>query len=341
MVEQAQKPLVTITGISGFLGSQTALTFLKDGKYRVRGTVRSTSNAAKIDPIKAAFGDYFNQMELVEADLLDEASIINACAGATFVIHTASPFHFAQQTKEELIKPAVDGTIAVMKGCNQHKVKRVVITSSVAAIAACAEADKPKDGGLIDESYWSNPDREEGLNAYFESKTLAEKAAWDYQAGLPEAERFEIATICPVFIMGPSICAGDGTSEAWMRGALDGSKDKIPGRGVSFVDVRDVALAHLKAAEIAAAANLRFILMEGQHYCKDGYDILVKYNEKGFKVPTEEEEPRQPLDHACTNARSKEILGIQYTTLEKTFTDMADSMIAAGRVEVKTGESKA
>ena len=119
-------------------------------------------------------------MELVEADLLDEASIINACAGATYVIHTASPFHFSQKTKEELIKPAVEGTTAVMKACKQHGVKRVVITSSVAAVASVAPEDAPKDGALFDESYWTNPGRPGGVSAYFESKTLAEKAAWDF-----------------------------------------------------------------------------------------------------------------------------------------------------------------
>ena len=92
MVESAEKPLVVITGVSGYLGSQTCLEFLKTGNYRVRGTVRSTSNAAKIDPLKAGFGEYFDQLELVEADLLNEESMINACAGSTYVVHTASPY---------------------------------------------------------------------------------------------------------------------------------------------------------------------------------------------------------------------------------------------------------
>merc|ERR1712146_497834 len=93
----------------------------------------------------------------------------------------------------------------------------------------------------------SNPDRPGGISPYFESKTLAERAAWEFQAALPESEKFEIATINPVFVMGPSICASDGTSEAWMASALDGSKTKIPGGATSFVDVRDCAIAHLRA----------------------------------------------------------------------------------------------
>merc|ERR1712151_308430 len=99
-------------------------------------------------------------------------------------------------------------------------------------------------------------------------------------------------------------------------------------------DVRDCAIAHLKAIEVADAANKRFILAEGQHYCKEAYDALAaKFNSQGYKVPTEEEE-RTPADPGCTNARSKEVLGIQYTALAATMTDMADSMIAAGKVKV-------
>merc|ERR1719464_687511 len=153
MVEANQKPLVTITGVSGYLGSQTALVFLKDGNYRVRGTVRSTSNATKIEPLKAGFGEWFDKIELVEADLLDEASIIKACEGATYVIHTASPF-LPALPEEELVKPAVEGTMAVMKACTQHKVKRVVVTSSVASIAGVAKKDAPADGEMFNESHW-------------------------------------------------------------------------------------------------------------------------------------------------------------------------------------------
>ena len=89
------KPIVTITGVTGFIGSQVCLQFLKDGSYQVRGTVRSISNAKKIDPLKAAFGKYFNQLELVEADLLNEFTIKEAIMGSQYVVHTASPFPFS------------------------------------------------------------------------------------------------------------------------------------------------------------------------------------------------------------------------------------------------------
>ena len=85
------KPIVTITGISGYVGAQTCLYFLKNGSFKVRGTVRSLNNPKKIEPLKRAFGEYFDQLELVEADLLDEKSMIQAMEGSTYIVHTASP----------------------------------------------------------------------------------------------------------------------------------------------------------------------------------------------------------------------------------------------------------
>jgi len=173
------KPVVTITGISGYIGSHVTLLFLQDGGYRVRGTVRDKNNAAKLEPLKEAFGEeLYNQLELVEADLLNEQSMIDALAGSTYVVHVASPF-FMSDDPEKLITPAVNGTIAAMKGCQAAGVRRCVITSSCAAIQCTAEADKPADR-IYDESHWSNPDRPEGMLNYLKSKTLAEKAAWDF-----------------------------------------------------------------------------------------------------------------------------------------------------------------
>ena len=129
------KPIVTITGISGYVGAQTCLYFLKNGSFKVRGTVRSLNNPKKIEPLKRAFGEYFDQLELVEADLLDEKSMIQAMEGSTYIVHTASPFPIENPKNEDvLIKPAVEGTLAVMKAAQINKVKRVVVTSSVAAI---------------------------------------------------------------------------------------------------------------------------------------------------------------------------------------------------------------
>ena len=134
MVESS-KPTVVITGVSGYLGSHVALVFLKDGSYNVRGTVRDTKNPAKIEPLKKAFGDLFESLTLVEADLNNEESIFGALAGANLVVHTASPYPLAPPRNEnDLINPAVNGTVSVLKACHLNKVKRLVITSSTVAI---------------------------------------------------------------------------------------------------------------------------------------------------------------------------------------------------------------
>lgn len=323
------KPVVVITGVSGYLGAQVGLAFLKDGSYRVRGTVRSTSNEEKIKPLKDGFGDLFDQIELVEADLTDEASLLSACAGATYVIHTASPFHF----KGDCVGPAVAGANAIMKACTAHGVKRVVITSSSVSVQCPAKEDAPPQGTPFTEENWSNPDRPEGLMDYFKSKTLAEKAAWDYQAANPG---FDLSVINPVFIMGPSFTSGDGTSEAFQKAILDGTKTEIPVGGTGIVDVRDVALAHLRCIQVPEAANKRFLLNSHRVMYKDIYGWLAaKYNDKGAKVATSMAAGDEPTEFdLLANTRSKEVLGIVYTDMEKTFIDGADSLIARGQVKL-------
>jgi nucleoside-diphosphate-sugar epimerase len=126
--------------------------------------------------LQKGFGEYyFSQLELVEADLNDETSLLSACAGATYIVHTASPpIHF----QGDCVGPAVRGMTAVMKACTQHQsVKRCVVTSSVAAILCTAKEDKPVPPDAFNETHWSNPDRPEGLINYERSKTLAEKTA--------------------------------------------------------------------------------------------------------------------------------------------------------------------
>ena len=135
MVESAdQKPLVTITGISGYIGGEVTKQFLENGNYRIRGTVRNPTDEAKLAPLREAFGEeLFSKIELVAADLLDEASLENAIKGSDYVVHVASPFFFSDDA-DSLIKPAVDGTTFVMKACQKAAIKRCVITSSCASV---------------------------------------------------------------------------------------------------------------------------------------------------------------------------------------------------------------
>ena len=147
---------------------------MKNGSFKVRGTVRSRTNEAKIAPLKQAFGDYFDQLELVEADLLDEDSLFKAIEGSIFVVHTASPVLIGKPKNEDvLIKPAVEGTMAVVRAAHKNRVKRVVITSSVAAIYV--SPDKNKMEFSVED--WTDLKL---ASPYEKSKTMAEKAAWDF-----------------------------------------------------------------------------------------------------------------------------------------------------------------
>lgn len=136
MVESA-KPLVLITGISGYIGGQILAMFVTGegaGKYRMRGTVRSLNNHEKLKPLKDSLKSAFDEVELVEADLTDELSIDRAVSGCQYVVHTASPVSTDSTNFEAIIRPAVNGTEFVMKACQKYGVKRVVMTSSRSAI---------------------------------------------------------------------------------------------------------------------------------------------------------------------------------------------------------------
>ena len=172
----ASKPQVTITGVTGFLGAWVAKYYLEENAYRVRGTVRSLNNATKIDPLKKTLGDeLFSQLELVEADLLNEESIASAMSGTNFCIHTASPFVLADpEDPQTLIKPAVEGTKAVLNACKSVGVTKCVITSSIAAIRSVRPENWPADN-TFDETWFSDTSPENtGISTYNKSKSLAE-----------------------------------------------------------------------------------------------------------------------------------------------------------------------
>jgi nucleoside-diphosphate-sugar epimerase len=225
--------------VSGYLGSKVCHDFLLTGKYNVRGTVRDKTDESKLGPLRKAYGELFDKLELVNANLLDAESIDLAIAGANIVVHTASPFVMKVDNQDELIKPAVDGTVAVMKACHKHKIERCVITSSVAAIlSGWKDEEKPKKWT---EEHWSKVDRlNEQPTWYMKSKLLAEEAAWKFREDLPEAERFDIVTINPGLIMGPVIWTGTAfTSGKICVGILEKHFNYLP--PMSVVDIRDVS----------------------------------------------------------------------------------------------------
>ena len=189
--------LILVTGASGYIACHIVKKLMEKG-YRVRGTVRSLKDEKKVAPLRKLVPNPKHELELVEADLLKEETWPDAVKGCTFVIHTASPFPNTNPRDEnEIIKPAVNGTLFVFRACAQEeKVKRVVLTSSVAAIAG----DNFEHNKHYTEKDWADPNL---LSAYPKSKVLAEKSAWEF---LEERKKnnlkcFELAVINPGYVM--------------------------------------------------------------------------------------------------------------------------------------------
>ncbi|KAI9026213.1 hypothetical protein DFJ74DRAFT_631194 [Hyaloraphidium curvatum] len=246
-----KKPLVAVTGATGYIAAHCVRLLLLAGA-RVRGTVRSTTSP-KVQFLKELPGAS-EGLELVEADLLGpDETWDKVVDGTTYVLHVASPFPSSQPEDENvLIKPAVDGTLGVLKavarrnGKGGDKTKRVVVTSSVAAIAN--GWGQEGEGRTWKDDDWSKVDNPaDPLPAYTKSKTLAERAAWDFHKGLSPNESFELAVVNPGFVLGPMLSTAQCTSAELIQRVLHKTLPAVPDLWFSGVDVRDVALAHIKA----------------------------------------------------------------------------------------------
>lgn len=250
---------IVVTGASGYLGSWIVKTAL-DAGHTVRATVRDPANEEKTAHLRDL--EHQERLTLHQADLLEAGAFDQVVAGTDVVIHSASPFARDNITDPEaqLIRPAVDGTQNVLSAVNQSQtVRRVVVTSSVAAIMGDAREAREYPDSVVDETRWnhtSSADHE----PYSYSKTLAEQAAWSVAE---QQDRWTLVTINPAFIIGPSLSRRmDGASVSIMRQLADGSfKQGAPEIFLGFVDVRDVALAHVRAAEQGEATG-RFIVSE-------------------------------------------------------------------------------
>lgn len=274
--------LVLVTGATGYIAGHCVRELLEHG-YRVRGTVRSLADPRKTEHLRRMASTLDGSLELVEADLTGDRGWREAVAGCTYVQHVASPFPAAVPKNEmELIGPAVDGARRVLGACAEAgTVKRVVMTSSVAAIAF---GHTDGHGTVRTEADWS---KVENCEAYQKSKTLAERAAWEFVNGLPPAQRFELAVINPGFVLGPLLNADAGTSAELIRKLMVREMPACPEIGFAPVDVRDVALAHRLAMERAEAPGNRYICAGEHVWVRDMAKILAaEFNPRGYRVPT-------------------------------------------------------
>lgn len=253
-MENAQtKKTVLVTGGTGFLGVHTVLQLLQQG-YEVKTTLRSL---AKKDTIIKALEEGgitdFSNLSFIEADLTSDTNWDEAVKGCDYVLHVASPFP-AQDPKDEneLIIPARDGALRVLKASRDAGVKRVVLTSSFAAVGYSKDI---KDHVFTEED-WTDVNVE--LPAYIKSKTVAEKTAWEFIE--KEGNGLELSVINPVGIFGPAIGGITSASlDIAVLGILNGVLEYTPTFTMGVVDVRDVADIHIKAMLNPKASGQRFI----------------------------------------------------------------------------------
>ena len=264
---------VLLTGISGYIGNHCAVELLKNG-YFVRGSVRDLSKSQKIIEAIRKEIDPKNNLEFCELDLLIDDGWDEAMKGCDFVIHVASPFiNIEPKDENEYITPAVDGTIRAIKAAKKAGVKRVVLTSSM--VSMLENADKSIN---IDSDSWTNVNAR-NIGAYVKSKTLAEKAAWDFICSQKGATQIELSVVNPGPVFGPTL------SGNLSRGSMNIVNQMISGKlpmvvksAMNMSDVRDVAKIHVLALVNKNANGKRFIVATKQAYSFGEVAEILKSN---------------------------------------------------------------
>ncbi|MEO0487111.1 MAG: aldehyde reductase [Pseudomonadota bacterium] len=264
---------VFVTGASGFIAKHILRELFEKG-YEVRASVRSEKRTAELTDL---FPDA--PLEFAFLDLTKDDGWAEAMTGCDVLMHTASPFPLAEpKHPDELIRPAVDGTLRAMNAAKAAGITRVILTSSCAAIYK--DAAKPKMAPS-DETNWTTPD-DPSVGAYEASKTLAEKAAWDFVAQNPG---MALTTINPGGVFGPSMDANYGTSLEIVEQIMTGKIPVAPPMNLVCVDVRDVAMMHVAAITLDATKGERFAAVSDTLYLLEMSKILKAWDPK-LKAPT-------------------------------------------------------
>jgi nucleoside-diphosphate-sugar epimerase len=248
---------VLVTGGSGFVGSHILLQLLARG-HQVRTSVRSLKREADVRALLLQGGaEPRERLSCVVADLEQDAGWAEAVRGCEYVLHVASPFpEHLPRDEAELIVPARDGALRVLRAARDAGVRRVVLTSSFAAIGY----GQPVQQAPFDETNWTDPNGAD-VRPYVKSKTLAERAAWDFMRN--EGGQLELSVVNPVGVFGPVLGADYSTSILIVQRLMDGALPGCPQLHVGVVDVRDVADLHLRAMTDPAARGERFLAVAG------------------------------------------------------------------------------
>jgi len=249
-----EKAIVLVTGGTGFVARQIILQLLQKG-YRVRTTVRNLASNTELKGMLKAQGvaAAINNLSFAEAELTRDDNWQEVMKGCKYVLSVASPLFFEKpKNEQEAIRPAVEGILRILKFAEREGVKRVVMTSNFGAVGF-TQTDKSRE---TTETDWTDT-AAKGLSAYEKSKTLAERAAWDFIRS--EGGKLELVTINAVAILGPTLDAHISGSFHLLKNLLNGSMKAVPNIALNIVDVRDVADLHIRAMLIPEASGQRFI----------------------------------------------------------------------------------
>jgi nucleoside-diphosphate-sugar epimerase len=275
---------VLVTGGSGFIGSHCILQLLNAG-HEVRTTVRSLKREGDVRAMLKQGGlDAGSRLSFVGADLDKDPGWPEAVTGCEFVLHVASPLPASvPKDDDELIVPARDGALRVLRAARDAGVRRVVLTSSFAAIGYGHEPQTAP----CNETNWTDPAGSD-VSAYTKSKTLAERAAWDFIAR--EGGRLELSVVNPVVVFGPVLGPDYSTSILLVERMLDGALPGCPKLWFGAVDVRDVADLHLRAMTHPAARGERFLAVSGNFLSMLQVAAILRKSlgEAARRVPTRE-----------------------------------------------------
>jgi dihydroflavonol-4-reductase len=339
--------LVLVTGGSGFIGSHCILQLLQAG-YRVRTTVRSLEREPDVRAMLRVGGlGPDDALSFAVANLTSDAGWPQAVAGCDYVLHVASPFPLkVPKDENELIVPAREGALRVLRAARDAGVRRVVLTSSFAAIGYGTEPGPAP----YNEENWTNVDGP-GVTAYVKSKTLAERAAWEFMDR--EGGSLELSVVNPVAVFGPVLSADSSTSIEIVQRLLSGGVPACPRLKFGVVDVRDVVSLHLSAMTHPAAAGQRFLAVSGSFISilHIAQTLRERMGAAASRVPTREMPdwilrlvgvfdptvrqivPELGKHKDATSAKAQRVLGWEPLSAEDSIVATAESLIQLGLVK--------
>jgi len=316
--------LVCVTGASGYIASWLVKLLLDRG-YIVRASVRDPSDPKKTAHLRA-LGGANERLHLFKANLLEEGSFDSGIEGCVGVFHTASPFYLnVTNPQAELIDPAVKGTLNVLRSCAKYpSIKRVVVTSSMAAVAYNGKPRTPDV--VVDETWFSSPEIcEQSKLWYVLSKTLAEEAAWKFA----KENGIDIVTINPAMVIGPLLQPTLNTSAAAILNLINGAST-YPNTAFGWVNVKDVAMAHILAYEVPSASGRYCLVDKVAHYSEIVEMIRELYPSITLPGKCADDMPFVPI-YQVSKEKTKS-LGIDYVPTKIGVKETMDSLKEKGFV---------